>query len=594
VLFNRSTRLRIRRRFRMRRRQVKSATKQASEQLEGRVIDRLDRLVAVRQFLAGWLLLVSLLIFCTIVQTLGLSRYYQTVQPIPGGIYTEGIVGNYSNASPIYATGSVDTAVSRLIFAGLLTYDNQNKLVGDLATGYSVDQTGKHYTVKLRPHLTWQDGQPLTAADVVFTYQLIQNPDAGSPLLSSWQGIVVTAVDTQTIQFDLPNALSAFPYALTRGIVPQHILASVPPRQLRSNNFNTVKPVGAGPFSWNTIQIKGTDPETTSTLIALKPFKHYHGGAPKLDGYVVRSYSNQDQMVAAFERNDIMAMAGLRDFPKKLSDDHAHSDNFPLTAAVMTFFKTSTGILADAQVRQALVRGADVGAIQDGLGYSTKPVREPLLLGQVGYDFKYQQAGYDQSAAAAQLAAAGWIPGKDGVRVKNGQSLRFALSAEDTSENRYVVRQLASQWRKIGVVVDPVLQSATDLQTTLEFHNYDALLYGISIGIDPDVFVYWDSSQTDIRSNNRLNFSEWKSTTADTSLEAGRTRSDPVLRAIKYRSFLSAWQSEAPALGLYQPRFLYVTNQPVHGLDLHTLNSDTDRYNSVSTWQIREAKVTNQ
>jgi len=148
-------------------------------------------------------------------------------------------------------------------------------------------------------------------------------------------------------------------------------------------------------------------------------------------------------------------------------------------------------------------------------------------------------------------------------------------------------------WRALGANVTPVLQSLTDFQTTLEFHNYDALLYGVSIGIDPDVFAYWDSSQANILSNTRINFSEYKSTVADASLEAGRTRLDPVLRTIKYKPFLQAWQNDAPALGLYQPRFLYVTRGTVYGLSEHTLNVDTDRYNSVADWEIRTTKVTN-
>jgi peptide/nickel transport system substrate-binding protein len=154
------------------------------------------------------------------------------------------------------------------------------------------------------------------------------------------------------------------------------------------------------------------------------------------------------------------------------------------------------------------------------------------------------------------------------------------------------MQSLSSDWAALGVQAVPVLQDLTDFQTTLETHNYDALLYGISIGADPDVFPYWDSSQADQRSTTRLNFSDYKSTTADTALEAGRTRLDPALRAIKYRPFLQAWQTDAPALGLYQPRFLYITRGHVYGLADHTLNTDGDRYESVSDWEIHTTKVT--
>lgn len=592
---NRTTRLRMRRILRRRQQQVEAVTEAAESQLDTNLIGRFDRLFRVKRFVAGWVGLVVLVSFCTVLQTLSLSGYYQTLRPVTGGIFYEGIVGTYSNANPLFATGTVDKAVSKLIFAGLLKNDDNNQLVGDLASGYSVDTTGRHYTIQLRPHLTWQDGKPLTSQDVAFTYHLIQNPDVRSPLLGSWQGIQITTPDVNTVKFDLPNALSSFPYSLTNGIVPEHLLASIPAAQLRSANFNTTEPVGAGPFAWQAIQATANiDPDKASTLIALQPFNRYVGGKPKLGGFVLHTYGSNERMLAAFQKRDINAMAGLDDVPRKFTNNSdINIESFPSTAAVMTFFKTSSGVLADAQVRKALILGADTKSVIDKLGYSTKPVREPLLMGQLGYDPKYQQANFDESAANAALDAAGWVRGTNGIRTKDGQQLSFRIYAESTEENRNTTDVLVQNWRKLGVNVIPVLQQITDFQTTLEFHTYDALLYGISIGTDPDVYAYWDSTQADIRSNNRLNFSEYKSSAADTALEAGRTRLDPTLRIIKYRPFLEAWQTDAPALGLYQPRFLYITRGPVYGLSYHTLNTDSDRYDSVANWEIHTARVTN-
>jgi len=595
ALVNRTTQLRMRRILRRKQRQVEAVTEAAEQQLDSNLIGRFDRLLKVRRFTAAWLVLALLAIGCTAIQTIALSGYYQTVRPVSGGIYNEGMVGTYSNANPLFATGSVDIAVSRLIFAGLLKYDDQNQLVGNLASSYTVDSTGKHYVVYLRPNITWQDGKPLTAQDVVFTYHLIQNPDTQSPLLTAWQNISISAPNPTTINFDLPNAFSAFPYSLITGIVPQHLLAGVPATQLRSDDFNTTKPVGAGPFAWQALQGSSTtDPAKSLSLIALKPFTHYVGGTPKLSGFVVHAFGSQEQLIQAFQKRDINAMAGVTSVPAEIEKaNDVRTANFPSTAALMTFFKTSTGVLADTQVRQALVQGADTKSIIQQLGYMAKPVKEPLLLGQLGYDPKYEQASYNTDAANATLDKGGWVRGSNGMRSKNGQALAFHLYAEDSPENRRTVEYLSSDWAKLGVAVTPVLQNLTDFQTTLEFHTYDALLYGISIGSDPDVYAYWDSSQADIRSTSRLNFSEYSSASADSALESGRTRLNASLRVIKYKPFLQAWQTDAPALGLYQPRFLYITRGTVYGLNEHTLNTDSDRYESVIHWQIHTAKVTN-
>ena len=586
-------RLRFRRSLRKGQKQVGDLGAQAEQQIEQHLFKRFGRLTPIRRFLAAWLSLLVVLIVGLVIQNFSLSGYYQTLRPVPGGIYSEGVQGRFTTANPLYATSNADTTVSRLIFSGLFTYDQQGRLIGDLASSYSVEH-GDTYTVHLKPHLTWQDGQPLTSADVVFTYGLIQNPDAQSPLQSGWSGIKVTAPDAHTVVFKLPGDLASFPYNLTNGIVPQHLLASVPPSDLRSADFNTVHPVGAGPFAWQAVQVTGNgDPATTDEQIALTPFNHYQGGAPKLQKFVVQVFATEPQLVNAFLSNQITAAEGLDEVPRVVRNNHSVVQrSLLLRAANMVFFKTSDGPLADQQVRQALVRAADVPRIITGLGYSTHAVREPLLSGQIGYNPALAQAAFDPLTARKMLDADGWQIGKNNIRSKAGQALSFVLSAADTPENRVVTSELQRDWRAVGVDMHPQLEATADFQNTLAYHSYDAVLYGISIGSDPDVFVYWDSSQADIRSANRLNLSEWKNPTADAALEAGRSRLDPTLRAIKYKPFLEAWQQDAPALGLYQPRLLYLTHGPVAGLSDSGLNTATDRLDNVQNWEIHQAKVT--
>lgn len=585
--------LRLRRDIRLRRRQVEGLSQQAEVQFERNFIRRLGHLLLVRRFVLTWVLLLVLLTGCVVVQIRSLGGYYQTLQPAPGGMYVEGIVGRYTNANPLYATGQVDEAVAHLIFAGLLKYDDHNQLVGDLAQSWEVDKSGSVYTVHLRPHLSWQDGQPLTAQDVVFTYQVIQNPDAQSPLNDSWQDVEVSATDKQTVEFRLPNPLSSFPYSLTTGIIPQHILKDVPMDQMRSVAFNTTNPIGAGPFAMKTVEVHGNTPQTREEQVALEPFDEYHGGRPKLNSFVVHSFGNEKRMRDSFADHNLNAMVGLSSVPKGLEDGGgAQIYQMPLAAATMVFFKNSSPVLADVKVRQALVAGSDTEAIIGKLGYLARPVHEPLLQGQLGYNDAYRQHTNDVRKAKKLLDAAGWRVGREGIRYKHGQPLSFSLYAEDTSEYTMVTNELRKQWRVLGVDARVYTQKQTELQTTVGTHAYDALLYGISIGVDPDVFVYWHSSQADVRSGARLNLSEYQSSTADNSLEAGRTRTTASLRTIKYQPFLKAWQQDAPALGLYQPRFLYITRSQVFGLREHTLNTDTNRFANVVNWEIRQAPQT--
>jgi peptide/nickel transport system substrate-binding protein len=588
----RAFKLRFRRRLRMQKLQVEELGQQAERQLERNFFRRLERLADVRRFVATWIILLVLLSGVVVAQIQGLGAYYKAPSPVAGGTYSEGILGSFSNANPLYATSPVDISVSRLLFASLLTYNEKNELVGDLAQGWNVDARGTTYTVQLKPNLKWQDGKPLTAADVVFTYQVIQNPDARSPLASSWRGIIVKETDPRTVTFTLPNQLVAFPYSLTNGIVPRHILGVYSMSDLRTVRFNTTEPVGAGPFRFGALEVTGGSAETREQRIALEPFDAYYAGKPKLNRFVIYSFRNQQRLLESFKAQEINAMVGLTRVPQQFKEDGTiRIYNMPLTAEVLVFFRVGEGVLSDANVRQALVRATNINEIIDDLQFPTFPVRSPLLRNQIGYSPNYLQAGYDLASAEALLTQQGWQKGKDGIRHKAGVPLSFTISTQDNSEYAMVARLLQKQWRAVGVDLKVDLENSADFQGTLANHNYEALLHGISIGNDPDVNVYWNSRNADARAENRLNFSEYKSPIADEALQSGRTRSDPALRAVKYQPFLQAWQTDAPAVGLYQPRFLYITRGPVHGLNEHTLNSGVQRFANVQNWMIREAGI---
>lgn len=586
-MFDRASKLRFRRKIRMRQRQITSFGKDTEEQLDEHLISRLDNLVPVRRFVISWLVLVGLLIAAVSAQTLSLNNFFQEFRPVAGGTYIEGVIGEFTNANPLYASSGVDATVSKLLFSGLLTYDENNQLVGDLAESWESDDRGQIYTVTLRDNLRWHDGTALTVDDIVFTYETIQNADAGSPLRPGFQGVGIKALDAQTVEFTLPNPLASFPYGLTNGIVPKHILASAAPADLRSVAFNTTEPIGSGPFEWRGLEVEGNDLSDRIVQIALVRSADYHLGEPMLDRMNVHVFRSAEQMLDQYNARELTAMAGLPAIPTESEVASAYS--FNQTAAVMTFFKTTEGVLADKAVRQALVRSTNTSAVRDLLGYPARRIDAPILPGQIGYNSEITQIGFDKAAAQKQLTDAGWILAEGSeIRSKGEQRLEFSLYAEDNPETARVSRELQSQWREIGVQVNVELQDAREFQITLSQHSYDALLRGIAIGLDPDVFPFWHSSQAD----GRLNFSEYSSAVADEGLESARTRIDPALRAEKYKPFLEVWREDAPAVGLYQPRSLYITRTQVYGLTPHEVNSSVDRFANVHEWMIRRAKTT--
>ena len=107
------------------------------------------------------------------------------------------------------------------------------------------------------------------------------------------------------------------------------------------------------------------------------------------------------------------------------------------------------------------------------------------------------------------------------------------------------------------------------------------------MGSDPDVYAYWHSSQA---VEDRYNLSLYKSEIADQSLEAGRSRPDIALRAVKYKPFLESWRNDVPAIGLYQPPIFYVSNVKIHNFNPHKLNTTAERFYNVNTWQVQTSK----
>lgn len=592
---NRVTKLRWRRRLRQQKEQVEHIGESAEAGLEQHFFGRLHHIVGVRRFIFSWILLLVLLAGGVVIQMRGLSRFYQDLRPGVGGIMSEGIVGSFTGANPVYATSPVDASVARLVFSSLMKYDSSNQLVGDLAENLDANPEGDKYTVRLRENILWHDGQPLTAEDVVFTYQTIQKPDARSPLLPNWRKVEIKAVNERTVEFKLPHGLASFPHSLTNGIVPKHILGKIPPADLRSAQFNTVRPVGSGPFKWEDIQVSGGSPENREEQVGLVANNDYYKGPPKIERFVVRAIHNQERLARLLEAGEVRAAAGLSNVPPNLSES-SREYSVPLTGQVMVFFKNSNEILKDRRVRRALTRGTNQAEIIRSLGYPVLFTKGPLLSSHTGYNKDIVQYSYDIEAAKKLLDKAGWKVGTNGIRerkISKKQTLPLTFELHSQSGNQYaqIAQDLQKQWKELGVDLKVTLEEDTKLQSTIAFHSYDALLYGITLGSDPDVYAYWHSSQADPRSNSRLNLSEYKSNQADAALEAGRSRVAADLRQAKYRPLLEAWRRDAPGVALYQPRYLYITNNRIFGFEPTVFNSPTDRYANVEGWAVRQDRV---
>ncbi|MBI4034296.1 hypothetical protein HY380_00180 [Candidatus Saccharibacteria bacterium] len=593
AVFDDARKRRWRRLIRRQRQTAGELGQQADDKIEKLLLRRLDRLISVRRFVSLWTMLVFLLLASIIFQVRALSPHYQILRPVSGGLFSEGLVGKFTNANPIYATGTADSAVSRLLFPGLLKHNRHNRLVGDLASRWRVSKDKLTYVVDLKRTVKWHDGQPLTANDVVFTYKTIQNGQAQSPLRPGWRGINVKKSGNYQVSFNLPDAFTPFPHSLTNGIVPAHLLDNIEPAKLRTSDFN-IKPVGAGPFAWQFVEVSGISAASRQQRIGLTANDDYFGGRPKLDGFSIIVFADEQQMINVFANKQLNAISNVESLPDKLLEDN-EIQVYPthLNSIVMAFFNNSITPLGDRTVRRALVQAVDTKRLINLFDYPTNLADAPLLRGQLGYDRHAGQFPYNPKAAKNLLQQTGWRVEASGQRFRAKLPLQMTMRTQDNPDYAKVAQFLQDQWRKIGAKVDVRYYSADDLQSQIiANHDYDILLYGISIGVDPDIFAYWHSSQASISSQGHLNLSEYQSTIADQALASARTRTQDKARATKYERFLRVWRTDAPALALYQPNLLYVSRGPIFNFERRADTDSADRFYNVQNWMIRQARQT--
>lgn len=553
---------------------------------------RIDTIRIARRHIAQWLILVSVLIAATGLQLSWAQSSYQTVGAAEGGTYAEAISGQIDTLNPLYATTEPEVAASRLLFSSLYSFDTAGKLSKNLAESINVDETGKIYTVKIRPNAYWHDGTKLTAGDVAFTINLIKKPAAMSPLRINWQDVEVRAVDETTVEFRLPALYAAFPHALTFSILPAHVLEDIPAGAIRENTFSRYPFVGSGPFTFRLMQTVGG--EGGYKIVQMSAFDKYFKGKPRVSRFEIHALANRDKTVESLKSGAVNAASNVpASSAQDLSSAGYSVTSHKVNSGVYALFNVSRPVLSDKTVRQALQLATDTKALRNQLAVPVQRLDLPFVAGQLTGDDVPKAADMNKEKAAALLDQAGWTL-IDGARQKNGEKLSLTITTTNDDDHEKVMQGLASQWRSIGVVVatnvvDTNVAGANFVQNVLQPRNYDVLVYELLIGADPDVYAYWHSSQV---GSSGYNFSNYSNSTADAALVSARSVLDPDLRNTKYKTFSKLWLDDVPAIGIYQPVVVYATNKYIRSVEESMpFVTPAEHYANVLDWSVRERTV---
>lgn len=498
--------------------------------------------------------------------------------PTVGGELIIGSIQEPDSLNPWLTGLTVGLEVENLIYDSLTRVNPEGTHIPMLVTEVpSVENGGisedlRTYTYTLRDDVTWHDGTPFTAADVLFTYEAISNPEVNALSRSGFDLIEsVEAPDEYTVVFNLntPNVafLETWGY---RGILPKHIFEGT---DMNTSEFNRAPSVGTGAYKF--VEWISGD------RVVLERNEEYYQEGGYIDRIEYRIIPNSDTLLTAMETGEIdmrfvlsaehVAIAqGFEDFVVYGTPAHSY---FHFT------INTGDEILGDTAVRQALTYGLNKQAITETILRNLyqphgSPVAQPSWV-HVDHTDRF---AFDPDAARALLDEAGWVEGEDGVRTKDGAPLELTLlNIAGDSERLQVVQLAQAQWAEIGVQVNIENVDAATFVAAMTSQDFQ-FAYGFwGFSVDPSGYnERWLSTSP----GQWLNYNN---PTVDELLLDALEISDREERAAKYAEFQDIVVEDATNIFLYNRVFYDAVKERVQGFVPNT-SSSTNMWNGHEWW----------
>jgi len=344
---------------------------------------------------------IALAVLCLSIIGWGMVWFFKNMALVPasGGDYTEALVGQPKYVNPLFTSANaVDADLVTLIYSGLFQFNNQQKLLPDLASDYNISGDGKIYDINLRKDVKWSDGEAFNADDVIYTFESIADPEVGSPLLAAFQSVQVEKIGDYSVRFTLKDPFAPFLSSLTVGILPQHVWANVPPAAVRLAKQN-LQPIGSGPWKFSKLT---KDSSGNIQNYALERNDKYYRNAPYLKTLTFKFYTDYTQAASALKSQEVMAVSFL---PSDLADKIAGKNfllyKFKLPQYTALFFNQDAApILKDSDMRLALNLAINKNEIlSQALVGEGDAINSPILKEDTGYNSSIAFPGFDKDRA---------------------------------------------------------------------------------------------------------------------------------------------------------------------------------------------------
>lgn len=629
---------------------------------------------------------------------LSISFYLNNTEVVParGGIYTEGFLAPPSPRfiNPIYANSDIDRDLTELVYSGLMKYEDESdkKIIPDLAKEYKISEDGKIFEFYLKENLHWQDGQPLTADDVIFTVKTVQNYSLKSPLYGRWVDVEIEKISDLGIRFELENPSPLFLENTTLKIIPKHIWQGISAENFHLST-NNLKATGSGPYKLKKINQEKQDKEEKIVSIELTANPYYHGASPNIEEIIFYFFETEESLVSAFNAGQVkgFTLADPARTINNLKNNNSNEYRFSLPRYYALFFNLENSkILQNKNIREVLncvinkekiindillgraepvdspilpeiyglenpeetclLNKEEVIKVLESEGFllGETDVREKELIKEPNFSFKsdlrvgsegnevtelqkclakdpdiYPEGeitGYfgpktktavikfQEKYAEDVLDPYGLTSGTGEVRrstraklneicappIKETLSLSFTLVTVNESPLTTIAYLIKDQWGRVGVSLeiktfDPVpKEDSTSIEEIIKTRDYEILLFGEVLGIIPDPYPFWHSSQV---KDPGLNLSAYENKEVDKLLEEARQSLDEEERKKALEEFQEILLKDIPAVFLYNPDYLYFVSQEIKGITAKIIGDPSQRLSDIENWYIKTKRA---
>jgi peptide/nickel transport system substrate-binding protein len=443
-------------------------------------------------------------------------------RPAYGDTLVEAVIGDVSSLIPNITSDASSHEIGSLVYSGLIKSDRDLNPVGDIAESWTFSPDCLRLSFRLKPNVTWHDGEPFTADDVVFTYRTMIDPRTPTAYKEDFRAVeAIEAVDPRTVAITYKKVHAKALRSWGMWMLPRHLLEPyVREGRLREAPQNMQAPVGTGPYHFKQWR--------AGEKLVLTANPVFYDGRPFISRVVYRVIPSQatiflELKARGVDTANLTALQFTRQSEYPAFKKNYQKFRYASSGYTYVGFNLKDPRFADRRVRQAFAHAIDKKQLIDGVLMGLgREATGPYKPGTWVYNPNVKRYPYDLERARQLLAEAGWkTRDADGLLTKDGRPFTFTLMTNQGNDERKKVAEIIqASLRELGVGVEiRILEWASFIKEYVKKRRFEAIVLGWGIGVDPDQYEIWHSSKT---GPDDLNHISYANPEVDELLERGR------------------------------------------------------------------------